>query len=217
MPDLPAQTKPRLRGVSHLTMFPVALVLAIPLAFVGRSSTALVAALIYSAAVAAMFGVSGVYHVITWTPRARAWLCRLDHTTVYGLIAGTYTAFGLLALHGAWRVTILAIVWSGSFAGAVVKLIWVHAPKWLSASIGIGLGWAGIAALPQMTHVIGVGGLLLVAAGGALYTLGGLTYALRRPNPKPEVFGYHEVFHALVILAVGLQYAAVAFFLLPGR
>jgi len=112
---------------------------------------------------------------------------------------------------------VLTIVWSGALAAMLLKLFWLRAPKWLSASIAMALGWVGVVALPQLTHAIGLGGLLFVAGGGLLYTAGGICYALRRPNPVPGIFGYHEVFHALVIVAVGLQYAAVAFYLLPGR
>jgi hemolysin III len=216
MPETPA-ARPRLRGVSHLSMFPVAAGFAIPLAFIGRSDTALASAIVFGVGVTAMFAVSGFYHVVTWTPSVRRRLARLDHATVYGLIAATYTPFGLLVLTGAWRITILAIVWSGAAAAILLKLFWITAPKWLSASIALALGWTGVAALPEITHRIGVGGLLFVAAGGLLYTAGGIVYALRRPNPLPGVFGYHEVFHALVIVAVGLQYAAVAFYVLPGR
>jgi hemolysin III len=210
-------SRPRLRGVSHLSMFPIAAGLAIPLAFVGNSDAALVSAIVFGAAVTAMFAVSGVYHVITWRPTVRRWLARLDHATVYGLIAATYTPFGLLVLDGAWQVTILAIVWSGVAVAILVKLFWVGAPKWLSASIAIALGWTSVAAMPEIAEGIGIDGLLFVAAGGLLYTTGAIVYALRRPNPSPGVFGYHELFHALVIAAVGLQYAAVAFYVLPGR
>jgi Predicted membrane protein, hemolysin III homolog len=164
-----------------------------------------------------MFAVSGFYHVITWRPAVRRWLARLDHATVYGLIAATYTPFGLLVLDGAWQVTMLAIVWSGAAVAILVKLFWVGAPKWLSASLALALGWASIAAMPEITERIGVDGLLFVAAGGVLYTAGAIVYALGRPNPSPAVFGYHELFPALVIAAVGLQYAAVAFYVLPGR
>jgi hemolysin III len=216
MPGTPA-VKPRLRGVTHLSMFPAAVALAIPLAFVGESTAAHVSAVVFSVGVAAMFGASGLYHVPTWRPNVRAALCRLDHAAVYGLIAATYTPFGLLALHGAWRIVVLAIVWGGCFAAVVAKVAWVRSPKWLSATIGIALGWVGIVAAPELTREVGVGALLLTAAGGLLYTGGAIVYALRRPNPVPGVFGYHEVFHALVIGAVGLQYAAVAFFVLPGR
>ena len=206
-----------MRGVSHLSMFPVAAGFAIPLAFVGKSDAALVSAIVFGAAVTAMFAVSGFYHVITWRPAVRRWLARLDHATVYGLIAATYTPFGLLVLDGAWQVTILAIVWSGAALAILVKLFWVGAPKWLSASLALALGWASVVAMPEIAERIGVGGLLFVAAGGLLYTAGALVYALRRPNPAPGVFGYHELFHALVIFAVGLQYVAIAFYVLPGR
>jgi hemolysin III len=198
-------------------MSPVAAGLAIPLAFVGNSGAALVSAIVFGAAVTAMFAVSGFYHVITWRPAVRRWLARLDHATVYGLIAATYTPFGLLVLDGAWQVTILAIVWSGAAVAILVKLFWVGAPKWLSASIALGLGWASVAAMPEIAEGIGIDGLLFVAGGGLFYTTGAIVYALRRPNPSPGVFGYHELFHALVIAAVGLQYAAVAFYVLPGR
>jgi hemolysin III len=216
MPQTPA-AKPRLRGVSHLSMFPAAVALAIPLAFVGESAAAHVSAIVFSVGVAAMFGVSGLYHVPTWRPGVRAILCRLDHAAVYGLIAATYTPFGLLALDGAWRVAVLSVVWAGCAAAIVIKVAWVRSPKWLSASVAIGLGWVGVVATPEVAGEIGAAGLLLLAAGGLFYTLGALAYTLRRPNPLPGVFGYHEVFHALVIAAVALQYVAVAFFVLPGR
>jgi hemolysin III len=216
MPETPA-VRPRLRGVSHLSMFPVAAAFAVPLAFIGRSDVAHAAAIVFGAGMTAMFAVSGFYHVITWTPTVRRWLARLDHATVYGLIAATYTPFGLLVLSGAWQVTILAVVWCGAAAAILLKLFWIGAPKWVSASIALALGWTSVVAMPEIAGTIGVGGLLLVAAGGLLYTAGGLVYALRRPNPLPGVFGYHEVFHALVIVAVGLQYAAIAFYVLPGR
>jgi hemolysin III len=217
MPQTPALTKPRLRGISHLAMFPIAVLAAIPLLFIGRTSTAVVSAVVFGTGVAAMFGVSGFYHVVTWTPRARARLARLDHATVYGLIAATYTPFGLLVLDGAWRVTVLAIVWTGALLAILMKLFWVAAPKWLSAAIGLGLGWAGVAAMPKIADVIGITGVLFLAAGGLLYTAGGIIYALKRPNLIPGVFGYHELFHAFVIVAVALQYVAVAVYVLPGR
>jgi hemolysin III len=198
-------------------MFPIAAGLAVPLAFAGRTGTARVAAITFGAGVTAMFAASGIYHVVTWTPRVRQWLARLDHAALYGLIAATYAPFGLLVLDGAWRVTILAVVWSGAGAAILLKLFWVRAPKRLSAAIALAVGWAGVAAMPRIADAIGIGGLLLVAGGGLLYTLGGIVYALRRPNPSPRIFGYHEVFHVLVTVAVGLQYAAIAFYVLPGR
>jgi hemolysin III len=216
MPETTA-SRPLLRGVSHLSMFPIAAGFAVPLAFIGQSAAALASAIVFGVAVTAMFAVSGFYHVITWTPRVRRRLARLDHATVYGLIAATYTPFGLLVLHGAWRVTILGIVWSGAALAILIKLFWIGAPKWLSASLALALGWTSVAAMPEIAGTIGLGGLLFVAAGGFFYTTGAIVYARGRPNPLPGVFGYHELFHALVIVAVGLQYAAIAFYVLPGR
>jgi hemolysin III len=139
---------------------------------------------------------------------------RLDHAAIYLLIAGTYTPFGLLALAGAWRWTVLPIVWGGALVAIVLKLAWIDGPKWLSAAIGIALGWAGIGALPQLWEHAGPAGVALLLLGGSLYTLGAVVYAARRPDPVPAVFGYHELFHTLVIAAAACQYAAVASFVL---
>ena len=135
---------------------------------------------------------------------------RLDHAAIFLLIAGTYTPFGLLALSGAWRWTVLPIVWGGALAAIVLKLAWVDGPKWLTAALGIALGWAGVVALPQLVEHAGWAGIALLGAGGLLYTGGAVVYAMRRPDPVPAVFGYHELFHALVIAAAACQYAAVA-------
>ena len=157
-----------------------------------------------------MFGASALYHRITWSPSRRIWLRRLDHAGIYGLIAGTYTPFGLLVLDGAWRVVVLSVVWSGALLALALKLLWPSGPKWISAAVGVGLGWVGAAAFPELVHAAGLAPPLLALAGGICYTLGAAVYLLRRPNPQPSVFGYHEVFHALVVAAVALQYAAVA-------
>ena len=172
-----------------------------------------IAAAIFATAMSAMFGTSALYHRITWSPGKRRWMRRADHATIYLLIAGTYTPFGLLVLSGAWRITILAVVWSGALLAIVLKLFWTDAPRWVAVACAIGLGWAGIAAFPQMLK-IGVIGVLLLVGGGLLYTLGALVYARERPDPAPTVFGYHEIFHAFVIAAAACQYVAVAFFIL---
>jgi hemolysin III len=174
-----------------------------------------VAAAVFAASVAAMFGLSALYHRVTWTPTQRRWMARLDHAGVFGLIAGTYTPFGLLVLSGGWRITLLAIVWSGALAAIVLKLFWVTAPKWVAATLGVGLGWTGVLVFPQLVDRSGAAAMLLVLAGGLCYTLGAVVYARRKPDPLPAVFGYHELFHALVIAAVAFQYSAVAFFVLP--
>jgi hemolysin III len=150
---------------------------------------------------------------VTWRERGYRWSRRIDHAGVYLAIAGSYTPFGLLVLHGAWRIVVLAIVWSGATAAILLKFVWVDAPKWLAAAIAIALGWIAVIVFPQLIDGIGWGGTSLVLAGGLLYTLGGLAYALRRPNPFPGVLGYHEVFHLLVVVAVALQYSVVALWL----
>jgi hemolysin III len=160
-----------------------------------------------------MLGTSTLYHRVRWKrTTARLWMRRADHAGIFLLIAGTYTPIGLISLHGAWRITILAIVWSGAAAAVALKLCWVAAPKWLSAVVGVALGWAGVAAMPQVLHHDGLTPVVLLAVGGLAYTAGALVYAFRRPDPYPAVFGYHELFHALTIGALACQYVAVAFF-----
>jgi hemolysin III len=209
------RVKPRLRGLSHEIAFYLALPLGVALVLEPDTGRGRAAAIVFAASVAAMFGASGLYHRVDWPEARRLWMRRLDHAGIYALIAGTYTPFGLLVLSGEWRVVVLAIVWSGAATAILLKLCWVAAPKWLSAVTGIGLGWVGVVVFPQLLSRIGVGGSMLVLAGGLGYTAGALVYAFRRPDPVPAVFGYHEVFHAFVIAAVGLQYAAIAFFVLP--
>jgi len=207
--------KPRLRGLSHTVAFLAALPLGVLLVLRADTTLARIAALVFAVSVVTMFGASGLYHSPNWPERQRRWLRRLDHVGIFGLIAGTYTAVGLLVLHGDWRPVVLSIVWAGALAAALFKLAWVDAPKWISAVLGVALGWVGVVVAPQLLDAIGVGGVALVLAGGLLYTAGALVYALRRPDPYPTVFGFHEVFHVLVIAAVACQYTAVAFFVLP--
>ena len=175
------------------------------------------AAAVFASSVALTFGVSALYHRITWTPAARRLMRRLDHAAIYLLIAGTYTPFGLLVLSGTWRTTVLGIVWIGAGLAIVQQIVWVDAPKWLAAVVAVALGWVGVAAFPQIVDRTGTGGATLVAVGGVLYTLGAVVYTRKRPDPRPHVFGYHELFHALTILAVGSQYAAIAFYVLRTR
>jgi hemolysin III len=207
--------KPRLRGLSHAAAFLVALPLGVALVLEAETSLGRLAAIVFAASVVVMFGASGLYHSPTWPEGRRRWLRRFDHAGIYGLIAGTYTPFGLLVLRGNWRPVVLGIVWSGALAAVVFKFAWVDAPKWISSVIGVALGWVGVVVFPQLVDGIGVGGSVLIVAGGLLYTAGALVYALRRPDPYPTVFGFHEVFHVLVIAAVACQYSAVAFCVLP--
>jgi hemolysin III len=173
------------------------------------------AAAIFGGSLILTFGLSALYHRVPWRPVARRLMRRLDHAAIYLLIAGTYTPYGLLVLTGAWRFSVLGVVWIGAALAVVQRLVWVDAPKWLSAVAGIVLGWVGVVAFPQIVAATGVSGTSLAVAGGVLYTLGAVVYVVRRPDPVPAVFGYHEVFHVLTILAAACQFAAIAFFVLP--
>lgn len=209
-----AEVRPRLRGVSHQYAFFIAVALGSLLVAGSSGAGERISAAVFAVALATMFGVSALYHRVTWRPGPRRWMRRLDHAAIYLLIAGTYTPFGLLALSGAWRWTLLVIVWGGAFLAMLLKVAWVDSPKWLAAVIGIALGWTGVIALPQIWDHAGAPGVALLAIGGVLYTAGAVVYTVRRPDPVPEVFGYHELFHALVVGAAACQYAAVALFVL---
>jgi hemolysin III len=210
-----AALKPRLRGVFHEYAFYVAAVAGIVLVAVSDSTRELLATWIYAFALAAMFGVSALYHRVDWkSMRARTWMRRLDHSTILLLIAGTYTPFALLAFEGRIADLILIVVWVGAAAGLVLNLVWVDAPKWLTALVFIALGWVGVVAVPEMFD-LGIAPAVLLFVGGGLYTLGALAYAFRRPNPAPATFGYHEIFHLLVIGAAAVHFVAIAAFVLP--
>src|SRR6185312_1238986 len=205
-----AALKPRLRGVFHELALYSTIPLGITLGLTASGRHAQVAAAVFAGTVVAMFAASALYHRFTWSPGARLWLRRVDHAGIFGLIAGTYTPFGLLVLHGAWQTAVLAVVWTGAAVAIAAKMVWVRAPKWISAAAGIALGWVGILVLPQIFDHSGVAVAVLVLVGGLCYTVGAIVYARRRPDPIPRVFGYHEVFHVLVVAAVALQYGAVA-------
>jgi hemolysin III len=208
--------KPRLRGVSHQWAFFVSVAIGAALVVAAPSGQPRLAAAIYALSVAALFGTSALYHRITWASQAaRRWMRRLDHSMIFFLIAGTYTPFALLVLDGDLATVILIVVWAGALAGVLMKLVWIDAPKALVAVTYVLLGWVAVAAFPTMIERLGVTASTLVAVGGLLYTLGALVYAFQRPDPAPSVFGYHEVFHALVILAAALQYAVIAFYVIP--
>jgi hemolysin III len=214
--DAIAAVKPKLRGVSHEWAFFVSLFLGAALIFTADTPKATLAVAIYAVSLSALLGTSALYHRVDWKrPAARRWMRRLDHSMIFFLIAGTYTPFALLVLNGPLADAILVVVWLGAIAGAVVEMIWIDHPKWVAALIYISLGWVATIAFPGLWSQMGVTGTLLVAAGGLLYTAGAVVYATQRPDPFPRTFGYHEVFHALVIAAAAAQFAAIAFFALP--
>jgi hemolysin III len=207
--------KPRLRGVVHEYAFFVSLGCGVALILAASDGRARTAAVIYAFAVSALLGTSALYHRVTWRPRARRWMRRLDHSMIFVLIAGTYTPVALLALSGSLSRTILIVVWAGAVGGVVFKLLWLDAPKWLFAAVYVALGWVAVAVFGQLPATIGWLGVAGLAAGGLLYTLGAIVYASGRPDPSPRVFGYHEVFHVLVVAAAALHYAVIALAVLP--
>jgi hemolysin III len=205
----PEPGRPRLRGWIHAVAAPF--VLAAGIVITWRAPTMLAAAVagVFAATAAWLFTVSALYHLGAWSPGARLLLRRIDHVDILFLIAGTYTPLAVLALHGGTRVAILAVVWAGAALGAVLSIAWTSAPRWVYVPVYLGVGWAAACVLPQLLHGAGMAALVLIVAGGVLYSLGALAYGLKRPNPWPGWFGFHEVFHACTVAAFACQYAAV--------
>src|SRR5436190_8607228 len=193
------RVKPKLRGVLHQAAFFIAVALA-PLLIIGADGgRPRLGAAVFAGSVVACFGASALYHRVTWTPRVRLWMRRIDHAGVYLLIAGTYTPVSLLVLRGALRPVVLTIVWAGAAAAIVLKFVWVAAPKWLAAAIGIALGWVAVVVLPQLIGRVNLAAVILLIAGGLAYTAGAVVYVRRRPDPVPAGFGCRELFHALAV------------------
>lgn len=203
-----APVKPRLRGVSHHMAFYVALAAGAALVAIA-TSRAVVAAGVYAATLALLFGVSAAYHRVDWAPGPRALMRRLDHAAIFLFIAGSYTPICLLALGPAGH-GLLAAVWAGAALGVARAVWWPGAPKAIAAALYVALGWLVVLKLPAIAAALGPAAVVPLAAGGALYSVGAVVYALRRPDPAPAVFGYHEVFHALVIVACGLHFGVIA-------
>lgn len=204
---------PRLRGWLHLGTFFASLVTGaalIPQAFF-QSSTAGFAVSLYCLTVSLLFGTSALYHRRSWSTRGWLIMKRLDHSMIFVFIAGSYTPFAVLALDPGTDSVILTSVWSGALAGVILKLRWPGSPRWVGVPIYIALGWVAVFVLPQILTNGGVTALALLMAGGIVYSLGAVVYAVRWPNPVPAVFGYHEVFHACTVVAAICHYIAVYF------
>ncbi|HLW96546.1 MAG TPA: hemolysin III family protein [Solirubrobacteraceae bacterium] len=215
-PPLPL-SKPRLRGVSHQWGFFVSLAAGAALIAAARPGRALLAASVYAAAVSALLGTSTLYHRFDWRPAARRWVRRLDRSMIYVLIAASYTPFALLAMHGSLATAVLIVVWSGAGVGVGLQLIWPDHPKWVAVLVSLALGWVAVVTLGQLPETIGWWAIGALVLSGVLYSAGAVVYARERPNPRPGTFGYHEVFHALVLAAAAIHYAVVAFVVLPLR
>lgn len=202
---------PRLRGVFHVYAFVAAIVAGCVLVALADGYLERFAVWVYAVALAAMFGASALYHRFPWrSAAARLRARRLDHAMIFVFIAGTYTPFALLAFDGALRAVVLVSVWGGAALGVVLELYWIHAPRWVSAIAYLGVGWIGIIALPEFFPALGVAAAVLLIVGAGLYTAGALTYAAAWPNPFPATFGFHEVFHLLVVAAAVTQFVAVS-------
>lgn len=205
--------RPRLRGWLHFWSFITSVATGATLIALAASTVSARAALatsVYGLTVLGLFGVSALYHRVTWkSDRVRTWMKRLDHSMIFVFIAGTYTPFALLAMNPGTGRVVLTVVWIGALLGVTLKLAWPHAPRWLGVPIYIALGWVAVFVLPELLHHAGVAALVLLLVGGALYTVGAVFYATRWPNPWPQVFGYHEFFHAATVVAAICHYIAI--------
>jgi hemolysin III len=206
---MPSSETPLLRGVSHQLACLCAAGAGAVLVAMSPSANVALATAIYASSLVAMFGVSATYHRLARSPRARAIWKRADHAMIFVFIAGTYTPVCLVALGGAAGARLLALVWTGAAVGVLQAVFWPRAPRALTASLYVLLGWVLLAYWGRVSAVLGAGPQTLLLVGGGLYTAGAVVYALRRPDPSPRVFGYHEVFHVLVIAACACHFAAV--------
>ena len=212
------EVKPKLRGRSHLLLTPLALAGGIVLIVLSPTTSTRVGSAVFGASALLLFGVSAIYHTGTWSPRVWAALRRFDHANIFVLIAGSYTPLTLILLDGTQRVVLLTTVWSCAILGVLFRVFWIGAPRWLYTPLYIGLGWAAVFFIPGFIdggqRVLGtsmtIAVLTLIAAGGALYTVGGVVYGFKRPNPWPTHFGFHEIFHSFTILAFIAHYVGVS-------
>ena len=201
----------------HRVAFFVAIPAGVTLVTVAATMAARIAVGIYALSLAGLYGTSAAYHRIRWSPAAKRWLKRLDHSMIFVLIAGTVTPFSVLVLHPPWSVALLTVVWGGAVFGIVLKMLRIDGFRVITGTLYIGLGWAVVIAAPQLVSRLSAPSLALVIAGGLLYTGGAIVLLRRRPDPIPARFGYHEVWHSMVVAASACHYVAVLLILLPGR
>jgi hemolysin III len=201
---------PRLRGVTHAWALLGAVAGAVVLAALAPAGTARLAAIVYGTGLCALFAGSALYHRWRWSPRLRPLLRRIDHSTIFVFIASSYTPVALLVLEGSLRWVVLGVVWAGALAGVALSVAWITAPRVLVACAYVALGWVAVIATPQLVERLPTAPLVLLAAGGVLYSAGAAVYAAQRPDPWPRVFGFHELFHAFVVAAAATHYAAMA-------
>jgi hemolysin III len=206
--------KPRMRGWLHQYAFFVAVVCGVVLCSLAATRPGvapLISCLIYSLTVCGLFGISALYHRRGWTERGYQIMRRMDHSMIFIFIAGTNTPFCVLLLTRTTATVFLSLVWAGALGGVALKTIWPDLPRWIGAPLYLALGWVAVAILPDILHRGGVTDLVLLAAGGLVYSAGAVLYAMRRPNPWPTVFGHHEFFHACTLVAAILHHIAIYF------
>jgi hemolysin III len=213
-----AEVKPKLRGWMHLATAPLTLAGGIVLVILSPDATTRWGSALFSASALVLFTVSAIYHTGSWSPRVWTLLRRFDHANIFVLIAGSYTPLTLILLEGTQRTVLLTTIWASALLGVLFRVFWTDAPRWLHTPIYIAMGWVAIFFLPDFARGayerlgsdIGSTVMVLIAAGGALYTLGGVVYGFQRPNPWPRWFGFHEVFHTFTILAFVTHYVGIS-------
>ena len=211
LPRLQAEdTVPRLRGLLHAHALWIAPIAAVALVAIAPSPGVRVAAAVYGLGLCALFGASAIYHRWWGDPRWKPLLRRVDHSVIFVFIAASYTPIALVVLPSPTDVAVLASVWAGALGGVLLSVLWIDAPRFLVAACYLAVGWVAIAALPQLFAAVGVAAGVLILVGGALYSLGAFAHATGRPNPWPRTFGFHEIFHALVVAAAAVHYVAIA-------
>jgi hemolysin III len=213
--NLPEELTPRMRGITHAWAMWFALVACVVLALYAPTGLSRAAALVYGIGLCALFAASGLYHRWRWNPRWRPLLRRIDHSMIFIFIAASFTPVSLLVLDGAVQVIVLVSVWVGALAGVALSVAWTTAPRALVAACYLALGWVSVLAVPQLATKLGVAPFVLFVTGGLLYTVGAVIYATRRPNPWPRTFGFHEIFHVLVIAAATAHFVAMAGWVIP--
>ena len=211
------EIKPHLRGWLHLGTFPLSVAAGIVLVSLAPDSTTRIASAVFALSASMLFGCSALFHRGHWGPRWHGVLRRLDHSNIFLLIAGTYTPFAIMLLDGTNAEILLSLVWGGALVGIAFRVFWIGAPRWLYLPVYIALGWAAIFWLGDFARSAGPAVLTLIVIGGGLYSLGGLIYGLKRPNPIPRWFGFHEVFHSLTIAAFAVHYVGVSMVVYSAR
>ncbi len=215
--EVAAAVKPKLRGWVHAGTAPFALAASIVLVALAPPVAPRVAAAVFGLSAVLLFGTSAVYHRGTWSPRVAAVLRRLDHTNIFLIIAGTYTPLAVVLLPEATARTLLLIVWSGALVGLLMRIFWLGAPRWLYVPIYLALGWVAVAYLGPLWTAGGAAVVWLILAGGLAYTAGAIIYGLKRPNPSPVWFGFHEIFHVLTVVGYTCHLVAVFLATLAAR